>query len=153
MKVRCFTKSGRRGLTAVAVLVCLVIVTLISGVLLKIGLAHRDQVRSQQHRLQAEWLAQSGLDRGLSRLAADRAYSGESWKLSHRDLGLPEVAGQEQGPAAVVTIQVERAGSPGAAEQRLIKVQADYPPDLPRRTRHSTQVLVEPSALKTGASR
>ena len=44
------TRSNRRGLTAVAVLVCLVVVTLVSGVLLKVGLAHRDQVRSQEHR-------------------------------------------------------------------------------------------------------
>ena len=147
------TRSNRRGLTAVAVLVCLVVVTLVSGVLLKVGLAHRDQVRSQEHRLQAEWLAQSGLDRALARLAADRGYAGETWKLTHHDLGLGGSPGGEQGPAAVVTIKVERAGSPGASEQKLIKVQADYPPDLPHRARHSIQIQVELNSLKTGASR
>jgi hypothetical protein len=140
-------------LTAVAVLVCLVVVTLVSGVLLKVGLAHRDQVRSQEHRLQAEWLAQSGLERALARLAADRGYEGETWKLTHHDLGLGGNSGGEQGPSAVVTVKVERAGSPGASEQQLIKVQADYPPELPQRSRHSTQILVELNSLKTGASR
>jgi hypothetical protein len=147
------SRSNRRGLTAVAVLVCLVVVTLVSGVLLKVGLAHRDQVRSQEHRLQAEWLAQSGLERALARLAADRGYEGETWKLTHHDLGLAGSPDGEQGPAAVVTIKVELAGSPGASEQKLIKVQADYPPDLPQRSRHSTQILVELNSLKTGASR
>jgi hypothetical protein len=137
----------------VAVLVCLVVVTLVSGVLLRIGLAHRDQVRSQEHRLQAEWLAQSGLDRALARIAADPNYPGETWKLTHRDLGLTEVPGAEPAPAAVVAIKVEPAGSPGNSGQKLIKVQADYPPDLPRRSRHSLQVSVEPSSQKSGASR
>ena len=62
-----------------AVLVCLVIVTLISGALLKVGLAHRDWVRGQERQLQAEWLAQAGLDRALARLAAERG-------LHRRDL-------------------------------------------------------------------
>src|SRR3954468_2258390 len=146
-------KRERRGLTAVAVLVCLVIVTMVSGVLLKVGLTHRDQVRSQEHRLQAEWLAQSGLDRAVTRLAADPGYAGETWKLSCRDLGLPEIAGPAEDPAAVVAIKVEPAGSPGATTQKVIKVQADHPPDLPRRSRHSTQILVELNSLKTGASR
>ena len=82
-----------------------------------------------------------------------RGYEGETWKLTHHDLGLGGSPGGEQGTAAVVTVKVERAGSPGASEQKLIKVQADYPPDLPRRSRHSTQILVELNSLKTGASR
>jgi hypothetical protein len=146
-------RPGRRGLTAVAVLVCLVVITLVSGVLLKLGLAHRDQVRSQEQRLQAEWLAESGIDRALARLASDPGYAGETWKLTRRDLGLPELPGTEEGPAAVVTIKVEPAGSPGNSAAQLVKVQADYPPDLPRRTRHSTQIRLERNSPKTGASR
>jgi hypothetical protein len=146
-------RQGRKGLTAVAVLVCLVVVTLVSGVLLKIGLAHRDQVRSQEHRLQAEWLAQSGLDRAIARLADDHNYSGETWRLTHRDLGLPEIPGGEPAPAAVVAIKVEPAGSPGNSGRKVIKVQADYPPDPPRRSRHSLQIPVELGSQKSGASR
>jgi hypothetical protein len=137
----------------VAVLVCLVVVTLISGVLLRIGLAHRDQVRSQEHRLQAEWLTQSGLERALARIAADSNYAGETWRLNRRDLGLPEVPCDDPAPAAVVAITVAPAGSPGDTGRKVIKVQADYPPDLPRRSRHSLQITIEPNSQKTGASR
>ncbi len=140
-----------RGITAVAVLVCLIIVTLVSGALLKLGLAHRDQVRAQERKLQVEWLAQSGIDRGLARLAAKADYSGETWVISPRDLDLPAGPGSSKAPAAVVVIKVERSGK--APGQRLIKVQADYPPDAPRRARHSNQILVELSSKKTGVAR
>ncbi len=63
-------KLQRRGLTAAAVLVCLMVVTLVSGVLVKQGVAYRQQVRSQERRLQAEWLAESGVERAFARLAA-----------------------------------------------------------------------------------
>jgi Tfp pilus assembly protein PilV len=146
-------RPPRRGLTAVAVLVCLLIVTMISGALLKIGVAHRDFVRSQERRLQAEWLAQSGIDRALARLAAQPDYTGETWKLGPRDLDRSEPDSATSGPAAVVHITVERPENAGAAPQRLIRVQADYPPDAPHRARHSTQILVELNSLNRGASR
>jgi Tfp pilus assembly protein PilV len=149
----CRARPRRRGLTAVAVLVCLLIVTMISGALLKIGVAHRDFVRGQERKLQAEWLAQSGLDRALARLAAQPDYTGETWKLAPRDLGLSEPDSDSSGPAALVHIAVERPENPGTAPRRLIKVQADYPPDAPHRARHSTQILVELSSLNRGVSR
>jgi hypothetical protein len=137
----------------VAVLVCLVIVTMISGALLKIGVAHRDFVRVQERKLQAEWLAQSGIDRALARLAAQPDYTGETWKMAPRDLNLTEPDFDPNGAAAVVHISVERPERAGTAGQRLIKVQADYPPDAPRRARHSTQILVELNLLNRGDSR
>ena len=144
-------RAPRRGLTTVAVLICLVVIMLISGVLLKIGVAHRDRVCAQERSLQAEWLAQAGLDRALARLASSAGYAGETWVLAPRDLGLPEAAGGETGKAALVLIKIEKP--PGSPEQRLIKVQADFPPDPPHRARHSAQMLVELGSLKTGGSR
>ena len=101
--------------------------------------------------LQAEWLAQAGLDRALARLASSAGYAGESWVLAPRDLGLPEAPAAQPGKAALVSIKIEKP--PGAPERRLIKVQADFPPDLPHRARHSAQMLVELGSLKTGGSR
>jgi hypothetical protein len=149
----CRARPPRRGLTAVAVLVCLLIITMISGALLKIGVAHRDFVRGQERKLQAEWLAQSGIDRALARLAAHPDYTGETWKLAARDLNLSEPDSASSGPAALVHIAVERPEGAGTASRRLIKVQADFPPDAPLRARHSTQILVELKLLNRGASR
>jgi len=144
-------RTSRRGLTTVAVLICLVVILLISGVLLKIGVAHRDRVRAMEQSLQAEWLAQAGLDRAEARLASSAGYAGETWALAPRDLGLTEAGGGEPKRAALVSIKVEKP--PGAPERRLIKVQADFPPDPPHRARHSAQMLVELGSLKTGGSR
>jgi hypothetical protein len=132
----------------VAVLVCLVVIMLISGVLLKIGVAHRDRVRAQERSLQAEWLAQAGIDRALARLSSSAGYAGETWVLSASDLGWPAAASNDSDKTAVVRIMVET--SPSGANQRLIKVQADFPPDPPHRARHSAQMLVELGSLKTG---
>ncbi len=143
--------TPRRGLTTVAVLICLVVIMLISGVLLKIGVAQRDRVRAMERSLQAEWLAQAGLDRAAARLASSAGYAGETWALARRDLGLTEATGGEPGRAALVLIKIEKP--PGAPGRRLIKVQADFPPDPPHRARHSAQMLVELGSLKTGGSR
>ncbi len=144
-------QEPRRGLTTVAVLVCLVVILLISGVLLKIGVAHRETVRAAERGLQAEWLAQAGLERARARLAASAGYAGETWQLTAADLGLADRAQTAPGKAAVVRITIERL--PGDPARRSIQVQADFPPDPPYRARRSARMVVEPGAPKTGDSR
>jgi Tfp pilus assembly protein PilX len=125
-------KGRRRGLTAIAVLVCLIIVTLVSGAVVKVALAQRDWTRGSEHRLQAQWLADAGIQRAVARLAIDPGYTGETWEISARDLDSTE-------PGAV-TIAVGQADE---AKHRQIRVQADYPRDPPGRARRSVQILVE----------
>ena len=88
----------RRGLTSVAVLVCLIIITMISGAVIRVGLAPRDEVRAEERSLQAEWLAEAGIQRALARLAVDPAYTGETWDIPAREL--------DSANAALVTITV-----------------------------------------------
>jgi hypothetical protein len=143
--------APRRGLSAAVVLVCLVVVTMISGAILKLGVAERDAARARERALQAEWLAQAGLERAVARLGRNPDYSGETWEIAARDLRPDDAGPAVPGPAASVLIAVQRpAGQPAA---RLIRVQADAPPDPARRARHSTQLLVELGSLKTGESR
>ena len=123
-----------RGLTAVAVLVCLIIVTMVAGSVLKVALAQRDQTRAQERRLQAEWLAEAGIQRALARLATEPGYTGETWEISASDLGSAD--------AALVAITVGRGADDGKSRQ--IRVQADFPRDPPRRARHSKRIVVEP---------
>jgi hypothetical protein len=150
-------------MTVVAVLICLVVLTVTSGAVLRVCLAHRALVRAEEHRLQAQWLAESGVQRALARLAVDHEYAGETWALGEVDLGLPErppAKGTTQDSvrgAALVTIVVERVRE-GDAGGRRLRVQADYPRDAPARSRHSKQVLIDlatidktkPSASKPG---
>jgi len=116
----------------VAVLVCLIIITMMAGALLKAGLTQREQVKAQEHRLQAEWLAESGIQRATARLAADPDYKGETWEVPARDL--------DSADDALVAITVEPARG---AKGRTVRVQADYPRDPTRRARHSRVIDIE----------
>jgi Tfp pilus assembly protein PilX len=122
----------RRGLTAITVLVCLIIITLISGAVLKVGQARRQELRSQEHQLQAEWLAEAGIQRGLARIDADPAYTGETWDIPARDL--------DSADAALVTITIDLVS--GDARRRCIRAQADYPRDPTRRARYTKSVIL-----------
>jgi hypothetical protein len=146
-------RAQSRGMTVVAVLVCLVVISLVGGALLKVGLAHRNVVRAQEQRLQSEWLAESGIQRALARLAGDRNYDGEEWLVSAADLGLPERPVEpgstaKSGPAAVVTIAVEK--NEGGTSTRRVSVQADFPREGPGRSRTSRHVLYEFGTSKPG---
>ncbi len=111
----------RRGMLAIAVLVCLLVLTIIGLSLVRTGTAQRDGVRALGRRLQAEWLAEAGLRRALARLDLDPGYSGETWNIEARDLGAAD--------AATVAITIERPS--GNAESRTIRVRGLPPGPAP----------------------
>ncbi len=64
---------------------------------------------------------------GRARLAADPTYTGETWEIAARDL--------DSADTALVTITAGPA--PGEPKRRIVRAQADYPRDPPRRARHT----------------
>jgi hypothetical protein len=145
--------NPRRGLTVVAVLMCLIVLTLIGAALLKLGLVRRQINRDYELRLQAEWLLESGVNRALARLA-ESGYKGETWRLGAADLGLPErsdpINGQKKGNAAIVTIAVDQPGT--EARRRRIRVHADYPLGGDRPSRCSQELLIDLEPTIAGAT-
>jgi len=145
-----------RGLTVVAMIVCLIILTLVSGAILKVSIAHRELAREREHRLQAEWLAESGAERAIARLNRDRDYTGEIWNLSRNELGLsasaptgsqPESLGE---PAARITIAVAR--DPAGSNRRDVSIKADYPLVEARRARHSKEFMIDLESSQKGTT-
>ena len=128
--IRPRTDRPRRGMLAIAVLVCLIVLTLIAGASSASGPRSRDEIRAEERRLQAEWLAEAGLRRAIARLDADPGYSGETWNIDAREL--------DSADAATVTITVERPA--GDAKRRTIRARADYPREPPRRVRYSREL-------------
>ncbi|MHC5538959.1 hypothetical protein ACYOEI_12125 [Singulisphaera rosea] len=122
----------RRGTATIFVLISLVLITLVCGVLLKVVLAGRGRLRSEERRLQVEWLVESGLERAASKLELDAKYSGETWELSARELGGLD--------AALVKITVDRPDNTTAL--RHVHIEADYPRESTRRARLSKTALV-----------
>jgi type II secretory pathway component PulK len=82
-----FRTNRPRGLASVAVLIALIIIVMICSGLLKVAFARRATVKAEERRLQAAWLAESGLDRASARLRASGDYSGETWNILADDLG------------------------------------------------------------------
>lgn len=152
-------RTPQRGMTVVAVLICLIVITVISVALLKVALSQRKFVRGSEHRLQAEWLAESGAERAVARLDADPGYKGETWPITAADLGQTgtppagEPRGGNEQVLGVVTIAIERLPESGSALRRRIRVTAEYPSDPALRSRSTKQLLHDLERPKSGDSK
>lgn len=118
---------GRRGASLAMALVALVLIVMVLGSMLKRARDARRVTQAEERQIQADWLAESGLDRAAARLAGDAGYTGEIWSISADELG-----GQDP---AVVNIRVDP--TPAGPGLRRVQVQADFPTDAPRRARRS----------------
>ena len=130
---RCTPKTARRGVILVAVIVCVAVASIIFLSIAKLMVAGRQTTQTETWQLQATWLAESGLERAASRLAADADYSGETWAVPADAIGGSE--------AGLVEIAVEAV--PDEPDRRRVLIRADYP-DVPlRRARHTKQAIVQ----------
>jgi Tfp pilus assembly protein PilX len=115
-------------------MICLVVATLILGSLLKLALLRQRQAFHEQARLQAEWLAESGLERAAHRLAASADYAGETWAIP---AGAPGQLGE-----AAIKITVHKSETQPTS--RTVVVEAVYPvgsiPEV-RRTREAIVIV------------
>ena len=132
--------TNRRGVALLTAIVCLAVIAVICGSLIRVVHAQRQQTRLEERKLQAEWLAESGLERAAAKLADSQDYSGETWQIA-----APEFAGRG---GASVTITVEKVTDQPA--NRLVRVQANYPVDSAGRARHSKQAAMTIVERKPG---
>ncbi len=122
----------RRGLVSVAVLIGLIVIGIVCAGLLRVALARRAEVGAEERRLQAEWLAESGLGRASARLSTAGDYSGETWEVPAGELG-----GRGSG---TVAIRVEPVAD--HPDRRKVHVQADYPAGSDRRSRRTREIEI-----------
>ena len=123
----------RRGAIMIVALICLVLVSALLGSLLKTAVAQRKQLRHEAEHLQAAWLAESGVARAASRLATDRGYEGETWKIPAQEL-----SGRF---SAEVRISVRKQEA--APDRRVVAVEAICPADAIQSSKQSRQVTVD----------
>lgn len=131
LDARCI--RGRRGATMLVAMVCLVLVTMLLGALLRLAMTQRRQVAYEQMRLQADWLAEAAVERAVHRLASDGNYTGETWTFTSEELG-----GVQAGEA---TIQV--GDVPEESGVRQIVVRATYPTDAVRFATRTKQIQAQ----------
>ena len=123
-------RRNRDGFMLIALMVFIAVAMMLALAWLKTAALERRTFRSIQQRAQAEWLAESAIDRAAARLAVNASYEGETWKLAPEDLDALD--------AGEVLITVEPI-----AEQpnfRRVSVQADFPIDIERRHRRTKSV-------------
>ena len=78
---------NRRGGFLIIAMICLLLTTGLMGALLKMAVLNRRAAQFEAHALQAEWLAESALDRAAAKLSGDGDYQGETWRIPADDLG------------------------------------------------------------------
>jgi type II secretory pathway component PulK len=130
-------QEKRAGMTSVAVLIGLMVIALICAGLLKVAMARRAEIGMEERKIQALWLAESGLDLGTTKLRTSADYNGETWVLTSEDL-----AGRG---SAIVKIEVEKVE--GSAESHKIRVQADFPSGSDLRSRATKEIIVKLTPL------
>jgi hypothetical protein len=126
-------RPRRNGMIAVAVLMALMVVAMLLTILIRSAILHRVALAKAERRLQAEMLAESGVERAAAKLSASGDYSGETWEIKASELGRRDDAS--------VVILVERVD--GRPDRRRVDVQADYPRPVERRARVSKTILID----------
>jgi hypothetical protein len=137
----------RRGAVLVMALACLVILGMVQVLLVQAAVARRHLTEQHALRHQARWLAEAGVERAVARLAAEADYRGETWQIPAEELPCGSRGGAE--PAAVeievqpaVNAPAKRGKRGDGASDRIVRVRAAYPRDLPRRVLYEKQVTV-----------
>ncbi len=106
----------RSGVILVVAMICLFLASALVATLLKMTAAQRRFGEMDAAALQADWLADSALDRAAAMLAENSDYPGETWSVPAEDLD-----GRHPGRVTIEVVPV-KAGS-----RHELKVIAQYP--------------------------
>jgi Tfp pilus assembly protein PilV len=121
-----------RGMVLILFLVCLAVAAAMVAGAARIALSSHQATQTAAWSVQARLLAESGVERAAAKLAADAAYSGETWTIPAAELG-----GQDGG---VVRIEVKLVA--GEEKRRAIKIEADFPEDPVHFARQQKEINV-----------
>jgi Tfp pilus assembly protein PilX len=122
-------RIARRGAALVMAMVALLVVTLMTAALVQSLVKGQRQSRRYADELQAQWLAEAGVERAFAQLSRDSEYHGETWKT------------EVNGAAGAVTITVEAA-------TKKVTAEAVYPPEDHRRVLVRREVNAPPLNLE-----
>ena len=123
----------RRGAVLIMALVCLVLLTVIGGTLLRwIAMEHK-LLRSREQANQARWLAEAGIERAAARLTYAEDYAGETWQIVAADL--------PYGNPAHVRLHVATVDD--QPRQRSIEVDVEYPSESALPARVHKQIVYQ----------
>ena len=110
---------SREGFVMIIVVVSLITASLISGTMIRQSMTTEKQSHRESNRVQAAWLTESGIERGLYRFKTNKEYTGETWKISDKEIGMRD--------SGEILISITNSQNPEKSKQ--LKVIATYPAD------------------------
>lgn len=137
-----FHGHARRGAVLLVGLLALLIVSALSAALLKRVMLQRQEIQQAEWKLQADWLAESGLGRGVARRTSDPGYPGETWEIPAAMLD-----GFHSGRVTIAVTSDEKA-----KDRMTIEALADYPDDSVHRVRSRKKISVPVSESRSNNS-
>jgi Tfp pilus assembly protein PilV len=126
-------RRERHGFALLAVMICLIAVSVLVVGWFKSAAFERQQVRAAERRLQADWLAEAAVNRAAALLDQNPNYAGETWNLSAAELAASDAA----------AIEIRVAPETDRPERRSIQVAADFPADSLRNVRVTKEIAVD----------
>src|SRR5262245_5771923 len=135
--------NRRRGAGLIVALVTLLVITLMTGTIVRLLLVHVRQTRLTAADLQAAWLADAAVERAIVKFRENPSYEREDWRAAAGSMDDAEHVGMAE-------IRITKTEAGGAR----ITVEARYPDDPTRRALERRAVTVSKinSSAKTGAS-
>jgi len=109
-------------------LIALLVTSLMIGSLLKIAAMSHRQLKRDEYRLQASFLADAASERALVRLKIDPGFLGDEWRVPAEQLA----------PGRTATVRTSVTPDLVNPNRQIIEVMAEYPvghPDFVRITR------------------
>ncbi|MEK6235396.1 MAG: hypothetical protein N2C14_11875 [Planctomycetales bacterium] len=125
--------NRRRGAALILAVACLAVVGTLSLSMMRLGLRFAHNDRFAEQRLQAQWLAESGVRRAAHRLLSDPTYQGEFWSLSAEELGSPH--------EETATVEIEIQPAPDDDDRLRIRVTAVFPANQDRAASYEQELL------------
>ena len=119
----------RSGAVMIFALIALLVTSIMIGSLLKIAAMSHRQLKRDEYRLQASFLADAASERALVRLQTDPRFLGDKWLVPAEQLA----------PGRTATVRTSVTPDPLNPNRQIIEVMAEYPvghPDFVRITRH-----------------
>jgi Tfp pilus assembly protein PilV len=127
------TIGNPHGMVLIVLLVCLAVAAALIAGAAKIAITSHRATQAASWNVQARWLAESGAERAAAKLAADAAYTGETWTIPAAELD-----GQDGG---IVRIEVKPVAE--REKRRTVKIEADFPTDPVHFARQEKEIIVD----------
>jgi type II secretory pathway component PulK len=121
----------KRGVVLIAVIVLFSVSLTLFGLWSQAAIREHRRLETQQFRVQAERLAEAGLQRAVSLRAADAKYSDEVWSVPATELDKSHTA----------QVRIYLAPGPDAGNIRL-EATAEFPVGIPHRVQITKSVVI-----------